>query len=649
MTVTAPRPHPRTASTSHVTAREMAAVPRRNAEDALRLVPGFTLVQHGSEGKGHQFFLRGFDAVHGADFELTVEGIPVNEWSNVHAQGYIDLGFIIPEAIKSVEVTKGPFTLGQGAFGMAGSADYRLGVPEGDRGTRTTYTIGTTNRHRGLATYSPAEGDGEDFIAVEAMHDDGFGQNRSIDRAALLGRVRLFDDAEHGTLSLLGSGYLAEFELPGTLRNEDVEASRMGFYDAYDRAGNGLSSRGLLALSHKWKKDAHELSSVVYGGYRRLELLENYTGFLIDPVNGDRRAQAQTTRNFGATINYAVTLTETLDLEAELGVRGDVLRQSQKHVDQAEVPLETERELSGVQVLTHGLFGLRFQPVDELLLATGARVDVASISVEDHVASASSSSGAFAALSPRATAEWRVTTPFRVFAAYGRGFRPPEARSLTTFEPTRTGLSEDLYAGGDARMTVADSFEVGLRWMQSRYLGTSMSGFATLIERETVFDHVSGVNLELNSTRRLGAELEIHSNPVDWLLLNADVTYVDARFVESQNPIPLAPWLVGGFRAIVTHENGFRAGLRFMALAPRPLPHGAQGAPMAMLDATAGYTWSWLRLDLEVENLLNQRIREGEYHYASHFRPAEEPSEIPVVHYVAGPPLNARLSLSAVF
>src|SRR5690606_16980789 len=78
----APRPLP--ASTTLVTAREIAATPKRSAEDALRLVPGLTLVQHGSEGKGHQFFLRGFDALHGTDLELLVEGIPINEWSNIH-------------------------------------------------------------------------------------------------------------------------------------------------------------------------------------------------------------------------------------------------------------------------------------------------------------------------------------------------------------------------------------------------------------------------------------------------------------------------------------------------------------------------------------------------------------------------------------
>ncbi|MEM7448896.1 MAG: TonB-dependent receptor [Myxococcota bacterium] len=646
-TATIARRRPLTASTSQITSREIASVPRRNAEDALRLVPGLTLVQHGSEGKGHQFFLRGFDAIHGADFELTIEGIPINEWSNIHAQGYIDLGFIIPETIQSVEVTKGPFTLDQGAFAMAGSADYQLGIPANDRGLRTTYTIGTTNRHRGLVTYSPREGD--DLLAVEAMHDDGFGMNRGIDRGVLLGRIRLLDDDAYGTLSLLGSGYLARFELPGTLRNEDVQAGRIGFYDAYDRAGDGLSARGLAAVSHDWDRGDHSVSSTVYGGYRRLELLENYTGFLVDPIRGDRRRQTQTTWSFGAKIDYSVRLTTWLALEAALGLHGDRLDQTQQHVDQQQAPIETERELQGVQTSSHARVGLRFRPVDELRLTVGARIDVAHVSVRDGLDDSRLSSGAPAAFSPRATVEWRVLTPLRLFAAYGRGFRPPEARSFTTFEPERIGLSEDVFDGGDPRMTVVDSFEVGARWIPNGYFGASVSGFASFIERETVFDHVSGVNLALNSTRRLGGELEARLSPVDWLMLHADVTYVDARFVDSGNTIPLAPWLVGGVRAVVTHNSGVRAGLRFMGLASRSLPHGAEGAPMTALDATAGYTWGWIRLDLEVENVLNQRIREGEYHYASHWRPGQEPSEIPVVHYVAGPPFNARLSLSAAF
>ena len=649
VTVVASRPRPLTASTSHVTAREMAAVPRRNAEDALRLVPGLTLVQHGSEGKGHQFFLRGFDAIHGADLELTVDGIPVNEWSNIHAQGYIDLGFVIPEVIESVEVTKGPFTLGQGAFAMAGSADYQLGIPDPDRGFRSTYTIGTTNRHRGVVTYTPRTGDGQDFIAAEALHDDGFGVNRAIDRGAILGRIRLMDSSEHGTLALLGSGYFARFALPGTLRNEDVEAGRVGFFDAYDSAGRGLSGRGLLALRHEWRDRQHEVKTMLWGGYRRLELLENYTGFLIDPSHGDRRSQHHDAWSCGANVAYDVRLSERFSLETGLGVRGDVLEQAQDHVDQREDVVGYERRLDGVQTLSHLRVGLRWRPVDSLRLAAGMRLDVAHVSVRDGLDAGRRSEQALLAVSPRVTAEWRALETWGLFAAYGRGFRPPEARAFTSFRPDRTGISEDLYDGGDPRMTVADSLEVGTRWIPNRYFGVRISGFATFIERESVFDHVSGINLELNSTRRLGTELEVHSNPFDWLTLSADVTYVDARFVDSGNSVPLAPWLVGGFRAIATHESGWRGGLRFTGLAPRPLPHGARGAPLTMLDATAGYRWQWLSIDLELENLLNQRIREGEYHYASDWRTGGATSSLPVIHYVAGPPFNARLSLTAVF
>ncbi len=133
-----------TASGVELDADDLAAAPRRSSEDLLRQVPGLTLVQHGSEGKGHQFFLRGFDAAHGADLEITVAGLPVNEWSNIHAQGYIDLGFVIPELVRGLEVTKGPFGVEQGPFAMAGAADLRTGPADDALGWVAAYTAGST-------------------------------------------------------------------------------------------------------------------------------------------------------------------------------------------------------------------------------------------------------------------------------------------------------------------------------------------------------------------------------------------------------------------------------------------------------------------------------------------------------------------------
>jgi outer membrane receptor protein involved in Fe transport len=242
-----------------------------------------------------------------------------------------------------------------------------------------------------------------------------------------------------------------------------------------------------------------------------------------------------------------------------------------------------------------------------------------------------------------------VLQPLRLFAAYGRGVRPPEARAFSQFRPAALGVSDETFDGGEPAMTTTDSLEVGLRFYPNQHFSSQLSGFATFIARESVYDHVSGLNVELNGTRRLGGELSVKVAPVDTVELRADVTALDARFRSSGTAIPHAPTLFGSARVTWGGDYGPRGGVRFLAIAPRQLPHGAQSSTFTQLDATAGYWWHGLKLDLEVENLLNQRQREGEYHFASYWRGAAPASSIPSLHYVAGPPLNARLTLTVLF
>lgn len=646
VTVRGPRVGVKPASTTVVTAREIKAVPKRSAEDVLRLVPGLTLVQHGSEGKGYQFFLRGFDAIHGSDFEVTLDGIPLNEWSNIHGQGYLDLGFVVPEAIQSVDVTKGPFTLSQGAFATAGSADYHLGLAEEALGTRLSYTASTTNRHRAAFIHSPHGGDGKQLLAAEALRDDGFGQNRALMKGSVLGQTPLAHSADFGTLSVLGALYFADFELPGSMREDDVSTGRKGFYDSYDHAGHGRSGKALLALVHTVHAQTGHLRTTLYAGRRRLALLENYTGFLYDAVEGDRRQQLQETWSIGANATYLAHLTSNLNLNAGLGERSDHLAQTQTHVGRQQRPLSVDRSLEGWQHLVHGFAGLEYRPLDDFRVAAGGRVDLAYVDAHDRVADTRRSAGALWAISPRITAEWALIESTRVFAAYGRGFRPPEARAFTSYDPASLGFSEQVLVSDEPSMTLVDAAELGVRSQINRYLGGSLVAFGAHVARESVFDHVSGLNLELNSTRRLGGELQLYSNPVDWLLLMADLTGVDARFVRSGAPIPLAPWMTYGARAIVTHPGGLRAGLRCFGLAPRHLPHGARGSTLGFVDLSVGYEFDNLEFALELENLFDARLREGEYHYASNWRTGES-SQLPVVHYVPGPPFNARASVAA--
>lgn len=649
VTVIGSRPQPETASTVQLSPRDLTAAPRTDAAELLRQVPGLTLVQHGSEGKGQQIFLRGFDAVHGADLEITVDGLPLNEWSNVHAQGYLDLGVLIPEMIRGITVTKGPFTLEQGAFAMAGSADYRLGVPPGDLGFRAAYTVGSTNRHRIFGGWSPEDGAGEQLVGVEVTHDDGFGDNRGLDRATFNGRVRLFDLGAAGTLHLLGLGGVSSFELPGILRDDDVEAGRVAFRGAYDPETGGTSARALAALIWDWRHGDHALTVTATGGYRSLALLENFTGFLMDAQHGDRRAQRQETRSFGLNGAHEARLRDELGVRTGFGVRGDDFSQREDAVGADQERLAARRDLDGSQLLAHGMAGVRWSPVDPVRIDAGGRVDVVHVAVTDALAGGERGGGTRVVASPRVTARYGPGDDWALFLAGGRGFRPPEARAFSRFDPGRTGIGADVDAGGAPALTVSTAVEGGARWRPVDRLGVTVAGFATFIERESIFDHVSGVSLELGGTRRVGGELQVTSDPLPWLQVSADLTVVDARFVGSGNRVPLAPWLVSGVRAVVTQERGVRGGLRVLTVAPRTLPHGATGATLVRADATLGYHWRRTRLDLELDNVLHRPLREGEYHYASHWRHGAPASELPALHTAAGPPLVARLTLGALF
>ena len=88
---------PRSASEITLDRPLLEAAPHRTASDLLLLVPGLTVTQHSGEGKAHQIFFRGFDAVHGQDLEIWAGGAPVNDVSNIHGQGYADLHFLMPE------------------------------------------------------------------------------------------------------------------------------------------------------------------------------------------------------------------------------------------------------------------------------------------------------------------------------------------------------------------------------------------------------------------------------------------------------------------------------------------------------------------------------------------------------------------------
>ena len=96
-----------TATERSVRQKDLELRPTATPVDVLTSsVPGLYTVQHQGGGKADEYFLRGFDADHGTDFAIFVDGIPVNLPNNAHGQGYADVHWLIPEIVDHIDVVR---------------------------------------------------------------------------------------------------------------------------------------------------------------------------------------------------------------------------------------------------------------------------------------------------------------------------------------------------------------------------------------------------------------------------------------------------------------------------------------------------------------------------------------------------------------
>jgi len=637
----------RTASSRRIGAATLSTTPKRSAEDLLRLVPGLLVVNHGNQGKGYQFYVRGFDAVHGSDIELRLDDVPLNEPSNIHAHGYLDLAFVIPEVVREIEADKGAFRLEQGNFATAASIRYRLGVPKAQRGVRVGYEAGSTNRHRADVVAAPKRGSEATFFAGEALFDGGYGENRRARRASAMAQGRLFD-RDDITIDALGTAYTADFGLPGTIRLDDLNAGRIGFYDSYADDTRGASSRTIAALRLARQTDVSKLRVTAWGQGRRLDLVENYSGDLLYPGIGDRHRQHEDRASTGIELDFERRLGQRTSLRIVGNWRGDAIDQHEDRLRTDDTIWATARDLRVFQQ-TFGIApGLRLAPRHWVLLEAGLRFDVFDYHMRDRVLH-DDFSGTLVHVSPRFTSRFTIREHWQLFLAYGRGLRSPEARAFTQPPTAPENVDLDVYAGGKPTMTTTDNVEVGARFEPNDVFDVGTSLYGIWIGRESLFDHVSGINVELGGTQRLGIEADLQIHPTKWFELGLDVTAVRSRFVESGEKVPGAPPLLVQLQSALTHPKGWRAGLRWFVMGPRPLTYGAKAGALTIVDLSAGYRAKHWQLDLIVDNVINLRWREGEYNFASHWDPSRRASQIPAVQYVAGPPAMIRLAGSVFF
>ncbi len=159
-----------TASEGVVDASELALTPAYRPGQLLETVPGLVVTVHSGEGKANQYLMRGFNLDHGTDLATFIDGIPVNEPSHAHGQGYTDLNFLIPELAGGIEYTKGTYYAAQGDFSGVGSVHiaYLNTIPDG-----VTVSGGSWGFGRMFGAGSTPLAGGNLLGALELQHYDG--------------------------------------------------------------------------------------------------------------------------------------------------------------------------------------------------------------------------------------------------------------------------------------------------------------------------------------------------------------------------------------------------------------------------------------------------------------------------------------------
>src|SRR5262249_55904818 len=140
--------------------------PRASPNDILRVAPGLVTAQHQGGGKADQLFLRGFDADHGTDVAVFLDGIPINLPSHAHGQGYADLHFLIPETLATLEVYKGAYYPQFGDFYTAGAVNLVTRRAAGQ--SFVSATLGSFDSARLLGVAASESERLRSFLAFEA-------------------------------------------------------------------------------------------------------------------------------------------------------------------------------------------------------------------------------------------------------------------------------------------------------------------------------------------------------------------------------------------------------------------------------------------------------------------------------------------------
>ena len=657
ITVTAERlrliGHTTTASEGVVVNDELALAPVYRPGQLLETVPGLVVTVHSGEGKANQYLLRGYNLDHGTDLATFVDEIPVNEPTHAHGQGYTDLNFLIPELATNIHYTKGTYYASEGDFSSVGAIhigyldtiEDQISLTGGMWGFERLFTAGSIPLH-----------DGNLLGALELQHYDGPwttpGDQRKINAV-----LRYSDGDTHDGYSLTGSFYHGLWNNQTDQPQRAITEGLISRFGELDPTDQGAAQRGNVSGEYFSTLGDGQLAASAYAFSNQLSLFNDFTHFLIDPVNGDQEDQHENRATLGGAVGYTQPA-QIFGVDNELlfgfQTRYDFVNVSRTPskdavpIPAADDPLgysERDRVRLGsnalyVQSTTHWndwfrtVLGLRddYQYGSDV----GTNPGTASRNI----------------LEPKGSLIFKPSGITEFYVSAGRGFHSDDLR----------GVNQARISGAEGAPLIATQMgeEIGLRQeLFDRKIALTLALFNLDAQSETEYDPDVGQDTAGPASRRYGYELNMTYQATRWLELYGTLSQDHSRFKTPFNDgtghvgyyMPNDPLATGSLAAYVKNAGPWSGSLalRYLGAYPLSSDNAVKGSGYHEWNSDVRYAFSggWSTA-VGIYNILNTRANAMEYWYVDRL-PGEPAGGVADVHVHPLEPISFRVTLAKKF
>jgi outer membrane receptor protein involved in Fe transport len=681
-----------TASQGVVTQEEIELRPIYRVGQLYETVPGLVVTVHSGESKAPQYELRGFDLDHGTDFASFIDGMPVNQGTNLHGQGYSDQSYLMPATVSSLDYTKGPYDAAIGDFGAVGSAHVHLLDILPNQISASAGTLGDDDVFIGGTHVIDA--DDRVWVAGEYAHVDGPWtppSNYNKQNVAARFSHGTTDDGFSLTAMYDNSGGRLETDQPLRAIQEGL-IGRFGTLDPTDR---GRTERYSLSGHYAAEGEHWRFTSDAYAIHSREMLINDFTHFLDDPVNGDQEQQDERRNVLGGDAALTVRFNVgRISSDTVFGVqdRYDNVFVERRHTVR-DVTLDycmVEGPYPPGEVLPPPPADAPTSPNAVAVPAVGGACNADQVHLNDLGAYVENTTywtdwlrtivgfreEDFSADDHSLTTGFRGSTsqtlpqpkgsivlgPWfqtELYLSAGRGFHSDDVRGVFGTVPIE-GIP--ALAGPTPLMAPTTGEEIGVRSNLIPKVAVQVAVFQEDFSSELTFDEDEGQDEANAPSRRQGVEVSAQYRPLHWLELNTDLAFSRARYNDSpaalanfglDGPfIANAPSFIGSLGVLVDNLGPWFGALQWRDLGPYPVSDGdqyPQDKGYSEVNLDVGYRVNpKLKVQVSVFNLFDTKANAAAFYYTS--RLAGEPAG-GVTDFQVHPlePISARFSVTASF